>query len=349
MSYNMTQVGIVVIGRNEGPRLKRCFQSLEHTASSVVYVDSGSTDASVALALSMGIEVVQLDMSIPFTMGRARNEGWRHLNTTQPHLELVQFVDGDCELEPQWLNRGCHHLAQDSNIVAVCGRCRERHRDTGIYHRLIDMELDVPIGQVRSCHGNVLMRLAALQATGGFDPSMIAGEEPELCIRLRQQGGTILRVDEPMTIHDAAMNRFCQWWKRSIRCGHANAHCAALHSRSSQWRHVLQPAISAIIWGFAAPIMAITAAITSFVTPAATLICALVACGYGLLTWRIYRWRRIQDSRSDALLYTLFCIVAKFPEFIGITTFCANRLRGRHTELIEYKAAQQAQYVTTNR
>jgi hypothetical protein len=41
-------VPIVVIGRNEGDRLKRCLRAAMKTATMVVYVDSGSADASVA-------------------------------------------------------------------------------------------------------------------------------------------------------------------------------------------------------------------------------------------------------------------------------------------------------------
>jgi hypothetical protein len=211
------------------------------------------------------------------------------------------------------------------------------------------MEWDTPIGPVRSCHGDVLMRLSALRATGGFDPSMIAGEEPELCIRLQQRGGTILRLDHPMTVHDAAMTRFSQWWRRAIRCGHAYAHCAARHARSQQWRHVLRPLISALVWGLTAPTMAGAALIASFFSPVAAAIWVLVVCGYIVLAWRIYRWRRRQDSRNDAMLYALFCLVAKLPECIGVATFGANRLRGRHTELIEYKMARDATNLSMNR
>jgi len=42
------KIGVVVIGRNEGERLKRCLQSVRGRAACVVYVDSGSTDDSLA-------------------------------------------------------------------------------------------------------------------------------------------------------------------------------------------------------------------------------------------------------------------------------------------------------------
>lgn len=50
MNSITTSLGVVVIGRNEGERLKRCLASLLGNVDQIVYVDSGSTDGSVQLA-----------------------------------------------------------------------------------------------------------------------------------------------------------------------------------------------------------------------------------------------------------------------------------------------------------
>ena len=57
--------GLVVIGRNEGDRLKTCLSSLPAEAR-VVYVDSGSTDGSPEWANERGIECVKLDARLRF-------------------------------------------------------------------------------------------------------------------------------------------------------------------------------------------------------------------------------------------------------------------------------------------
>ena len=80
---------------------------------------------------------------------------------------------------------------------------------------------DTPIGPARACGGDALMLYAAVQAVGGYRDSLIAGEEPELCLRLRQAGGEVWRIDAEMTLHDAALLRFGQWWRRTRRAGHA--------------------------------------------------------------------------------------------------------------------------------
>ena len=93
----MTDLGVVVIGRNEGERLLRCLRSVAGRAGAVVYVDSGSTDGSVEAARALGAEVVLLDPAVPFTAARARNAGLERLVELRPVVERVQFVDGDCE------------------------------------------------------------------------------------------------------------------------------------------------------------------------------------------------------------------------------------------------------------
>src|ERR1700722_4284997 len=97
-------LGVVVIGRNEGERLRRCLSSIADSRAKIVYVDSGSTDESVALARAMNVEVVELDLSVPFTAARARNEGFTRLTDRDDSIEYVQFVDGDCELAADWLS-----------------------------------------------------------------------------------------------------------------------------------------------------------------------------------------------------------------------------------------------------
>ena len=107
------RVGVVAIGRNEGARLVRCLDSVCDGQRPVVYVDSGSTDGSVAAAEARGALVVALDMAQPFSAARARNAGWRTLLAAHPNLDAVQFVDGDCEVVAGWLDAGAAVPAAD--------------------------------------------------------------------------------------------------------------------------------------------------------------------------------------------------------------------------------------------
>ncbi len=71
----LPDVGVVVIGRNEGERLVRSLESVVGKAAAVVYVDSASSDQSVANARRIGADVVELDRSEPFTAARAECRG----------------------------------------------------------------------------------------------------------------------------------------------------------------------------------------------------------------------------------------------------------------------------------
>lgn len=245
----MNDIGIVVIGRNEGNRLKISLLSAIGENTTVVYVDSGSTDDSVQIAHSLGASVVELDMSIPFTAARARNAGFSHLLQIEPDIKFVQFVDGDCELIAGWLESAKAELIAQPNVVAVCGKLRERYPERSVYNTLCNIEWDTPVGVTSACGGIAMMRVSAFKQAGGFNPNLIAGEEPELCIRMRRNDGIILRINTDMAWHDADIIRFSQWWKREIRNGHAYAEGMWMHG-SSRERHWVRESFRAWLWAF---------------------------------------------------------------------------------------------------
>ncbi len=327
----MRTAGVVIIGRNEGERLRACLASVRDEAVAMVYVDSGSTDGSPDMARSMGVEVVELSRSGKFTAARARNAGFNRLMTLQPGLEFLQFVDGDCEVVAGWLGLAEKTLRDRPDVAVVCGRRRERYPDATIYNRLCDMEWNTPVGEAEACGGDAMMRAEAFTRVGGYDETIIAGEEPELCIRLRQCGMKVLRLDAEMTIHDARMTRFSQWWKRTVRAGHAYAEGAWMHGRSPG-RHRVRQCMSIWFWAVGLPVaVAVAAWITSGVG-------LLLLLSYPLLATKIYVRRRIGgDAPRHAAAYAVFCVVGKFAEWMGQCRYLVSRLRRRPSTLIEYR------------
>lgn len=321
-------VGLVAIGRNEGDRLRKCIESVVGRVSKVVYVDSGSTDDSVAMAQSHGVVVVELDMTRPFTAARARNEGFRRLRKEAPVLDYVQFVDGDCEVVPDWLEKAALFLNERSGVAVVCGRRRERFPDRSLYNMLCDMEWDTPTGEARYCGGDAMMRAKVLEDVGGYREDMIAGEEPELCVRLRAAGWKIWRLGEEMTLHDAAMTRLGQWWKRNKRAGYAYAQGAYLHGAPPE-RHGVRQSRSAWIWGLGIPVLSISLAIWME--------------AWGVMFLLIYPLQIIRlalrgtRSAHENWWRALFLVLGKFPELAGQVNFLYNRLSGKTAHLIEYK------------
>ena len=324
----IAQVGLVAIGRNEGDRLRKCIKSVMGRANKVVYVDSGSTDDSVAMAKSHGVVVVELDMARPFTAARARNEGFRYLCKEAPELNYVQFVDGDCEVVPGWLEKAVLFLNENKDAAVVCGRRRERFPSRSLYNMLCDMEWDTPVGEAKYCGGDAMMRANALERVGGYREDMIAGEEPELCVRFRAAGWKIWRLGEEMTLHDASMTRIGQWWKRNKRAGYAYAHGAHLHGTPPE-RYGVRQSRSAWVWGLGIPVVTIGLVILVSLWGVAILII------YPLQIVRLALRRR--RSGNDIWWRALFLMLGKFPEMVGQINFLYNRLAGKTAHLIEYK------------
>ena len=313
-------IGAVVIGRNEGARLVACLASIPVHLAPVVYVDSGSTDDSVVAAQAAGAKVVSLDMTKPFTAARARNAGLDAL-IALGGADFVQFIDGDCTLQPGWIDTARAFLAANPKVAVACGRRRERFPEVSIWNRLCDAEWDTPVGPAKACGGDALMRTAAVSAVGGYDPTLIAGEEPELCLRLRAAGWQVWRLDCEMTLHDAALTRVGQWWQRSRRAGHAFAEGAAMHGAAPE-RHWIAETRRALIWGAALPVAALAGML---VTPWA----ALILVAYPAQALRLIR--RFGRERG------LFLLLGKFPEAVGVIQYQLNRFRRRRAGLIEYK------------
>lgn len=306
----------VVIGRNEGARLRACLESLIGQVDRVIYVDSGSTDGSADMATGLGATVVALDMAQPFTAARARNAG-----LAQVAAPFVQFVDGDCIVQPDWVAAAMAFAASHPDAAVVCGRRRERFPEASVYNRLCDREWNTPVGQAVACGGDALMRTDAVRAVGGYRDTLIAGEEPELCLRLAQNGGQIWRIDAEMTLHDAAMTRFSQWWNRSRRAGHAYAEGAALHG-APPVLHWVRETRRALIWGAGVPIVAIG---LGWVHPLGVLI---------LLAWPLQLLRLTPRFGLEAAFFTL---LGKLPEAQGVLGYFWGRITRKRATLIEYK------------
>jgi hypothetical protein len=280
------------------------------------------------MARNIGASIVELNMQFPFTAARARNAGFGRAREIAPELSYVQFVDGDCEVAAGWLDAAVDFLEAHPDVAAVCGRRRERHPERSIYNGLCDIEWDTPVGEAKACGGDVMTRAVALDAIDGYRPELIAGEDPELCVRLRSRGWRVWRLDREMTLHDAAMTRFSQWWQRSKRCGYAFAQGAYLHGAPPE-RHRVRECRRVWIWGLGIPLVAVTG--SALMGPY-----ALAALGvYPLQVLRLFF--RGKRSARENLWHAVFLVLGKFPEVLGQIKFMRDRVLGGQSRIIEYK------------
>jgi GT2 family glycosyltransferase len=323
-----TSIGFVVIGRNEGPRLVDCLRSIAHYAPAIVYVDSASTDQSVKEALAKNVHVLELDMTIKFTAARARNEGFALLLKHYPELNYVHFVDGDCIVNAEWVTDALAFLEMHAQVAVVCGRRRERYPLASTYNQLCDIEWNTPTGKAKACGGDAMMRVDVFKQVNGFNEKLIAGEEPELCIRIRQLGHDVWRLDHEMTLHDAAIFKFSQWWKRTTRAGYAYAEGSRLHGNAPEY-HWVKESRRAWIWGGIIPLLGL---LMFVVKPWWSL---------GILMLLVIQFLRLaSQNRSKkifAFTYAFFLMLGKVAEMIGQLKYQWHRWFNLKSTLIEYK------------
>ena len=331
---NTPLVSVVVIGRNEGQRLAACLQSI-HAINPIegdielIYVDSMSHDGSPALAASLGAKVLCVQPTRPCA-AFGRNAGWRA--ATAP---FILFLDGDTLLHPDFIQTALSAMA-DEQIAIVWGHRRESHPEQSLYNRALDLDWIYAPGITAFCGGDALMRRAVLEQVSGFSEDLIAGEEPELCQRIRATGKFILHIDQAMTLHDLAMTSFKAYWKRALRAGHAYAEV------SQRMKTTSFP-----LWGDECKRNAMRASVLLGLPVAAIILSASLAnelplvallCAYALLILRsAYKARWKSRDVFTLLLYGVHSHFQQIPIAIGQLGYWLNRLRNKKQDLIEYK------------
>ena len=340
----MSQLGAVVIGRNEGTKLRRCLASVVGKAAPVVYVDSGSLDGSVGLARAARVEVVELDPAIPFTVARARNEGFVRLVQVDPSVELVQFIDADSEMVDTWFALALQAFAADSRCAAVCGRLIERSSGRSIYGRLYSIMNDARLADPAVSNGIAMMRVAPFREMDGFVPWLVGSEDREISLRLGRAGWRVRRIDADMAVHEAGMETFGQWWRRRMMNGRSSGQQMALGAPD---RRIVREWLSICFWGLALPVLALASAAK---TGGASL---LLFLGYAKLALRIHgRMRRLGFAPPEARLYAAACTVEKFPKALGLVRYYLEsilRRLGVHRKARDSRSPEGARLVAVSR
>ena len=325
--------GVVVIGRNEGSRLLAVLRELGKQPRPLLYVDSGSSDGSADNVQALGLAVLRLDPSQPFSAARARNEGAQALLQRHPGLAYLQFLDGDCFMAPGWLDAAEAALRADPQCALVLGHQSEQHPQASIYNLLFALEwrsASGPLTNFGHLIGNMMVRRSVFEALGGFRPEVVAGEDSEFGVRVGLAGHGARKLDVPMAIHDANVHHFSQWWRRAVRAGHAIGQRAQLHA-AGPLRDCAKERRSTWFWG----LMSLALVLAAPATKGLSLLLLLVGCL--TLGWRIAKFRlSVGDDHREARLYAAFTVLGKYANGLGLLKYHFNRWRGR-VRIIEYK------------
>lgn len=327
-------LSVVVIGRNEGPRLLRCLDSIRLARwpldYEVIYVDSASSDGSAQRAAAWGARVLDVRPQHP-SAATGRNAGWRASNA-----EWILFLDGDTLLAADFPIAALNTAQADSSIAVVWGHRRELHPERSWYNRVLDLDWIYPAGDSEFCGGDALMRRSALVAVDGFDARLIAGEEPELCQRLRQRGRRIVHIDQMMTGHDLAMTQFRQYWRRAVRAGYAYAQIERQlrHSPTPLWRAEVRRnwRNSGVVLLLAVGLPLLSVLLSS---PWPWLLGWMGLVGLWARTVQRCAWKG--GTLATRCHYALHAHLQQLPIALGQLSYHWHRWRGRARGLIEYK------------
>jgi hypothetical protein len=319
-----TPAAVVIIGRNEAAHLPAVIASVA-ACETVVFVDSASTDGSADVARSLGVHVIELSVDQPLSAARARNTGLEWLTENAPGIELVLFLDGDCELVPAFVPAAELQFAEMPDVVAVTGWTREFKPTASIYNLLCDVEWSMGgVGEIKSFGGPVMVRAAAVNAVGGYATDLVAAEDDDLSIRLRRAGGRLWRLDMPIVLHDADIHDFKSYWRRARRCGQAYAQVSerwgAVHERK-----FVGERRSALLWGAVAPTVSVAAA------PFTHGLSLIVLLKYPASAGRQFLKLRSTLGGRAAAAWGASCEVSKFAQAAGIIRYSASRRQRAHS------------------
>jgi cellulose synthase/poly-beta-1,6-N-acetylglucosamine synthase-like glycosyltransferase len=329
-------LSIVVIGRNEGARLVRCLESIRAMRTpgptELIYVDSNSSDDSTAIAAAAGARVIALSSANP-TAAAGRNAGWRAANAP-----LVLFLDGDTVLYRDFVADSLKEF-ESPRVAIVFGNRREIDPEFSLFNRVVDLDwIPARARESKHCGGDALVRRSVLEEVEGFDDRLIAGEEPDMCRRMRGRGWVIIHLDRPMTGHDLAMSSFAQYWNRAVRTGYA---CAEV---SRRYRNTAEPfwqreSRHNLLHG--ALLSSVVIAGTSLSVATETLLpIAAVALLIGALAVRTAvraRWK--SANLATLLCYGIHSHFQHIPILLGQVRYWLDLWRGRTSGLIEYKSS----------
>lgn len=309
------EFGIVVIGRNEGKRLESCLDSVVDYKVPTIYVDSASEDDSLAIAEKYPIGRIEIPYFKGICAAYARNQGAKKLLEVYPQIEFIQFVDGDTTLSKGWLQKASETFAEKPDVALVTGELLEKDHDSSIYKWVSMIEWQRAAGEISACGGNFAIRAKVFQELGGFNPKIIAGEDTEFCLRVRQAGWILYHAHAVMGTHDTKIGTFGEFWTRCVRTGYSFQQISGLYFNNAKEKLFLRDNISNWVYGGVVPALVILLLLFGYWWG------LLLLLIYPLLFLRIYFIARKSWPMESSVRYALLCTLSKLPGFVGAAKY----------------------------
>jgi glycosyltransferase involved in cell wall biosynthesis len=189
------KLAIVVITRNEEDHIADCLAALivalrNFPTTRVIVVDSCSSDRTVDIARNFPVEIYRYHGPL-FSAAAGRTVGFSYTRS-----EYVLFIDGDCCIEPKWLEQGLSALESAPSAGVVYGQRREVFENA-----TEDAIRAAPKASEYGLGGNGLYKSEVMRLVGGFNPFLPADEEAELLARIKASGFGELAISDLMFTH----------------------------------------------------------------------------------------------------------------------------------------------------
>src|SRR2546425_236901 len=218
----MSEIGLDSL-RHGGRVIRDCLEGLrklDYPDFEVIVVNDGSTDNTAAVLGEYDFRVITTENR---GLGSARNTGMEAATG-----EIVAYLDDDAFPDPHWLTylaatfRSTKHAAVGGPNIAPPGHggitASVANAPGNPTHVLVS---DQEAEHIPGC--NMAVHKACLQAVGGFDPQFrVAGDDVDLCWRLRERGLTLGFSPGAMVWHHRR-NSVRAFWKQQVGYGRSEA------------------------------------------------------------------------------------------------------------------------------
>jgi glycosyltransferase involved in cell wall biosynthesis len=282
----MPTASVIIKTYNEEENISKAIESSLRAISpyggEVIVADSGSTDLTTEVASRYPVKVIQLKNAGERCCGIAPQLGFQH-----SHGDFIYLLDGDMELDADFIALALEALNADPQLAGVGGFVREMRINNSEFLSRQKRQMSRKASDranVDCLNGGGLYRRTAIGDVGYLsDRNLHSFEEFELGARLRTKGWKLMFLDRLSANHYGyTLGTYRLLWRRIASkyvYGSGEVLRAAIHGKFAaealRKLPVFRPAIG--VWLYWLLVLIVVVAVNSISVAITLLVLALVA------------------------------------------------------------------------
>ncbi|MGH9602048.1 MAG: glycosyltransferase [Terriglobales bacterium] len=211
------RISIITPAFNSGPYLEDCVASLaeavrHYGGAELIVVDNGSTDGSYETMQQLFGHQARILQVPKVTIGALRNRGAKTARG-----EFLSFVDSDCRVDPDFLSRAMRVFDSVEADAAGCEYALPENplRWEETWHYL-HWPTEDGYQPYRYFAGNLVIRKSVFEKIGGFNETLVTGEDAELGLRLVGGGFKVFRAPDLLAYHMGNPKTIGRFFRKEI-------------------------------------------------------------------------------------------------------------------------------------